>query len=246
MYTSNNEQLLKTARELFEKLEYKKAQIILSDIIESDDHNIDAFFLLANIFHINGEIGKAIKAFSKVLSLSPEHTDAAISLSVLYNDIGQYEEARKVFELANERVKGKTKGSGLLEDKHINKKFASKHFEIADLYLSYNRYDEALFEYNKVVSLDNDNLEAKIKIAKVYAKKGFIAKAIEELRVVKNEVPSYAPARIALGVIHFGNGNILEAQAEWEKVILKDPFNSEASMYLNLSKTATETNLRSL
>lgn len=243
MYASNNEQLLKTARECFEKLEYKKAQVVLNEIIESDDRNVDALFLLANIFHINGEIGKAIKAFNKVLNLNPEHTDAAISLSVLYNDIGQYEDAKKVFDKANERVKGKNKGSGLMEDKHINKKFASKHYEIADLYLSYNRYDEALFEFNKVVGLDPENLEARIKIAKVYAKKGFVAKAIEELRNLKNEEPSYAPARIALGVIHYGNGNVLEAQSEWEKVLIKDPFHPEASMYMNLSKTATETRI---
>jgi tetratricopeptide (TPR) repeat protein len=244
MYASNNEQLLKTARECFEKLEYKKSQIVLNEIIESDDRNVDALFLLANIFHINGEIGKAVKAFNKVLSLNPEHTDAAISLSVLYNDIGQYEDAKKVFDTANERVKGKNKGgSGLMEDKHINKKFASKHYEIADLYLSYNRYDEALFEFNKVVGLDPENLEARIKIAKVYAKKGFVAKAIEELRNLKNEEPNYAPARIALGVIHYGNGNVLEAQSEWEKVLMKDPFHAEASMYMNLSKTATETRI---
>jgi tetratricopeptide (TPR) repeat protein len=243
MYASNNEQLLKTARECFEKQEYKKSQMVLNEIIESDDRNVDALFLLANIFHINGEIGKAIKAFTKVLNLNPEHTDAAISLSVLYNDIGQYEDAKKVFDTANERVKGKNKGTGLMEDKHINKKFASKHYEIADLYLSYNRYDEALFEFNKVVGLDPENLEARIKIAKVYAKKGFIAKAIEELRNLKNEEPNYAPARIALGVIHYGNGNVLDAQAEWEKVLMKDPFHAEASMYMNLSKTATETRI---
>ena len=246
MYTSSNEQLLKSARECFEKLEYKKAQVILNEIIESEDNNVEALFLLANIFHINGEIGKAIKAFNKVLNINPEHTDAAISLSVLYNDIGQYEDAKKVFDTANERVKGKNKGSGLMEDKHINKKFASKHYELADLYLSYNRYDEALFEFNKVVGLDSENLEARIKIAKVYAKKGFTSKAIEELRNLKNEEPNYAPARIALGVIHYGNGNVLEAQSEWEKVLMKDPFHSEANMYLNLSRTATETNLKTL
>jgi tetratricopeptide (TPR) repeat protein len=243
MYTSNNEQLLKTARECFDRQDYKKAQIILSDIIEADDKNVDAFFLLANIFHINGEIGKAEKAFNKVLTINPEHTDAAISLSVLYNDIGQYDKARRVFETANERVRGNSKGTGLLEDKQINKKFSLKHFEIADLYLSYNRYDEALFEYNKVVALDPENLEARIKVAKVYAKKGFISKAIEELNKLKNEEPHYAPARIALGVIHYGNGNVIGAQTEWEKVLLKDPYNSEATMYLNLSRTATETSL---
>lgn len=243
MYSSNNDTLLKSARECFDKHEYKRAQLLLSEIIESDDKNVEALFILANIFHINGEIGKAIKAFTKVLNVNPEHTDAAISLSVLYNDIGQYDDAKKVFDTANERVKGSKKGAGLIEDRHINKKFASKHYELADNYLAYNRFDEALFEFNKVIALDPTNLEAKIKIAKVYAKKGFMAKAIEELKILKNEEPNYAPARIALGVIYYGNGNVLEAQAEWEKVLIKDPFNSEASMYMNLSKTATETRI---
>lgn len=238
--TSN---LMKIARECFEKQEYKKAQVALTEIVETDAKNIDALFMLANIFHIHGDIGKAIKAFKRVLSINPEHTDAAISLSVLYNDIGQYEEAKKVFETANERVKGKKSGTGQLEDKHINKKFSLKHFELAEMYMSYNRFDEALFEYNKVIALDNENLEAKIKVAKVYAKKGFISKAIEELRQLRNEEPNYSPAKIALGIIYYGNGNILEAQTEWEKVLLKDPFNADAKMYLNLSKTATETHV---
>lgn len=242
MYTSSNEELFKTARECFDKLEYKKSQMILNEIVESDGGHVEAIFLLANIFHINGEIGKAIKAFNRVLQLNPEHTDAAISLSVLYNDIGQYEDAKRVFELANDRVKGNVRGThGLLEDKHINRKFASKHYELADLYLSYNRYDEALFEFNKVTGLDPENLEAKIKIAKVYAKKGFISKAIEELKKLKNEEPNYAPAKIALGVIYYGNGDVLQAQSEWERVLLKEPHHPEASMYINLSRTATET-----
>ncbi len=245
MYNSMNDQILANAKECFQKGEYKKAQLLLNEIVESDDRNVDAIYYLANIFHINGEIGKAIKAFNKVLSLNPEHTDAAISLSVLYNDIGQYEEAKRIFDTANERVKGKNKSSsGLLEDKHINKKFSLKHYELADLYLTYQRYDEALFEFNKAVGLDSSNLEARVKIAKCYAKKGFINKAIDELKILKNEEPNYAPARVALGIIHYGNGDVLEAQTEWEKVLLKDPFNQEASMYLNLSKTATETTLR--
>lgn len=245
MFKSSNDHLYHSARDLYERGEYKKAQMLLNEIIESDDRHENAMYLLANIFHINGEIGKAIKAFQKVLEINPENTDSAISLSVLYNDIGQYEEARKVFENANERVRGKAKtNSVLIDDRHINKKFSSKHFELAELYMSYHRFDEALFEYNKSIALDQENLEARIKVAKCYAKKGFLQKAIDELRTLKNEQPHYAPARIALGVLHYGNGSVIEAQSEWEKVLLKDPTNAEAQMYLNLAKTATETVLR--
>lgn len=234
------------AQEFFDQQEFKKSLLLLNDIVETESDDKDllskVFFLMANIFHMKGDIGKAIKAFNKVLSLDPSHTDASISLSVLYNDIGRYEEAKRIFEMANQRVKS-GHDQDLLEDNHINKKFAAKHFELAEMYFTYNRFDEALFEYNKVRKLDPMNLEVRIKIAKTYAKKNFINKAFDELQSLKNEQPNFLPARIALGVLFYGCGKILEAQTEWEKVLTKDPRNEEALMYLNLSRTATETTL---
>jgi len=243
METFNSSDLLEKAKNCYNNGEYKKSAAIFNEIIEVDPKSESALFYLANIFHINGEIGKAIKAFNKVLTLDPTHTDAAISLSVLYNDIGHYEDAKKIFNQANERVKTRARGNEGIEDHHVNKKFSLKHLELADLYMTYNRFDEALFEYNKVVALDPESLETRIKIAKVYAKKGFISKAIDELKNLRLEHPNYSNARIALGVLQYGNGNILEAQMEWEKVMSIEPRNSEAAMYLNLSKTATETSL---
>lgn len=248
MGPSKERDVLESAKECFNKGEYKKARAILTELVETDhagrdqNINVETYFYLANIFHMQGEIGKAIKAFTKVLELDPAHTDASISLSVLYNDIGKYESARKIFEKADERVRNKPVAEGV-EDNHINKKFATRHFELAEMYMSYNRYDEALFEYNKAIALDQDNLEVRVKVAKVYAKKGFSTKALDELKKVKNEHPTYTPARVALGILHYGNGKILEAQSEWERVLVKEPSNTEAAMYLNLSRTANETRL---
>ena len=240
------EEQLKQAQRKFDEADYPKSLYILSNIVESEDAEksilTSSFFLMANIFHIKGEIGKAIKAFNKCLSLDPAHTDAAISLSVVYNDIGKYEEAKKVFEQANSRVKY-SKDTSHFEDDHINKKFGLKHFEIAEMYMTYNRLDEALFEFNKVVGLDPENLEARVRIAKVYAKKNFVSKALDELKRLKSERPEYIPARIALGVLYYGCGKVLEARSEWERVLVKDSRNEEALMYLNLSQTATETSL---
>lgn len=237
---------LKQAQQYFDNSDYPKALFILGNIVEIDDiekENLSkAFFLMANIFHIQGQVGKAIKAFNKCLSLDPSHTDAAISLSVVYNDIGKYEEAKKVFDQANNRIKH-GKDTNHFEDDHINKKFALKHFEIAEMYMTYNRLDEALFEFNKAVGLDSENLEARIRIAKVYAKKNFVNKALDELRSLKNDRPDYTPARVALGVLYYGCGKVLEARSEWERILVKDPRNEEALMYLNLSQTATETTL---
>jgi tetratricopeptide (TPR) repeat protein len=234
--------LMSKAKDYLSRNDLSNSLLVLNEIIAVNPSNSEAFFHLGNLFHMNGEIGKAIKSFNRVLELDPCHTDASISLSVLYNDIGRYEEGRKVFEKASERVKKKDNVIKL-EDGHINRKFALKHYELADLYMTYERFDEALFEYNKAVGLNPDNFEIRIKIAKLYAKKGFMNKAFEELNKIKAENPHFAPNRIALGILHYGSGNIIEAQAEWERVLTFEPLNEEASMYLNLSKTATETTI---
>lgn len=232
--------LLSDGRELFNKNNLKKAYILFDEVININPKSSEAFFYLGNIFHIQGQLGKAVKAFNKVLELDPNHTDASISLSVILNDIGRYEDAKKIFEKASEKVKNEKVG---LQDSHINKKFAAKHYEIAEMYFSYNRYEEALSEYSKACGLDPDNLDGRVKIAKVYSKKGYTSKAFEELRKLKSEHPSYTPARVALGLMHFGKGDTLEAQTEWQVALSKDPKNEEILMYLNISKNATETNL---
>lgn len=242
LHSLEHEQLLNKAQSAYSNKEYSKSLGFLNEVLESDAKNVQALFLIANIFHIKGEISKAIKAFKRVLEVDENHTDASISLSVLYNDIGYYDEAKKIFQTASQRVKINSDDDSL-DDNHINKKFSLKHYEMAELYFTYNRYDEALFEYNKSIKLDPANLEARIKIAKVYAKKGFVNKSLDELVRLKNEEPSYLPGRIALGVLYYGKGDVLRAQTEWEKVISLDPVNSEAGMYMNLAKTATETNL---
>jgi tetratricopeptide (TPR) repeat protein len=234
-----NTELFKKAKDAFQRNDFKTASLLLNEVIENNPKYSEAYFFLANIFHLKGELGKAIKAFQKVLELDPNHTDAAISLSVIYNDIGKYEEAKVIFEKANGQIKN-SQQQGLI-DPHLNKKFSIKHYELAEMYLSYGRADEALFEYNKAVNLDPDNLEVRIKVAKAYTKKGFISKAFEELKKLKTEHPGYMPARIALGLLYYGNGNIIEAQAEWQSVLTRDPAHKEAGMYMGLSRTATET-----
>lgn len=233
--------LLKKAKEAFQKNDLKTASLFLNEIIEQNPNATEAFFYLANVFHVRGELGKAIKAFSRVLELDPHHTDAAISLSVIYNDIGKYEEAKAIFEKANNQVKN-TQQQGV-SDPHLNKKFSLKHYELAEMYASYGRIDEALFEYNKAATLDPDNLEIRIKVAKAYTKKGFTSKAFEELKRLKNEQPGYMPARIAMGLLYYGNGNIIEAQSEWQNVLSREPNHPEAMMYINLSRSATETTI---
>jgi tetratricopeptide (TPR) repeat protein len=111
------------------------------------------------------------------------------------------------------------------------------------MYYSYQRFDEALFEYKKSMSLDPENLEIRVKMAKCYRKKGFVSKAIEELRTLKVEYPNFVSARVYLGLLLYEQGKIIDAQNEWQMALNKDPLNSEARLYLNYSNNAKEINV---
>ena len=222
MKSIKEEQLLKQGIELFNKNALGRALVAFEELSQINPKSAEAYFYIGNIFHIQGKLGKAVRAFNKVLDIDSSHTDASISLSVILNDIGRYEDAKKIFDKANKKVKNEKKG---LEDPHINKKFSQKHFEIAEMYFSYNRYEEALSEYNKAYGLDPDNLDVRIKIARVYAKKGYVSKAFDELRKLKSERPGHVPTKIALGLLHYSKGNTIEAQTEWQSAIAIEPKN---------------------
>lgn len=208
-----------------------------SEISDNDKKN--ALHMLGTAYYMQGKLGKSIEQFKKLLSIDPKHTDAAISLSVIYNDIGKYDDAKKIYQVANQSLQLKRRGS----DEMLDRKFALKHIELGDLYFKFHRYDDALDDYSRASKLAPLDLSIRIKLAKVYAKKGFTTRAIQELQQLCSEHPAYIPARIHLGLMYFSQGNVIDAQMEWEKAKNQDPKNPELQTYLNMASRATETSI---
>ena len=61
---------------------------------------------------------------------------------------------------------------------------------------------------------------------------------MQELQQLKREHPHFSPARIQLGLLHYSQGNLLDAELEWESVFQLEPKNREAQDYLQMSKKA--------
>jgi tetratricopeptide (TPR) repeat protein len=212
--------------------EFSQAETLIKQKLNAEPTSADAHYLLGVLHYFQGNIPQTVDNLKRALSLDPRHTDAAICLSVLFNDIGKYDEAKKVFESANQSVAHR-KGS---TDQGIDKKFAVKHLELADLYFRYRRYDEAIEEYGKAALLDPTHLEIRIRRAKAYAKKGFVTRAIQELQQLKAENAKFTPARLQLGLLHYSQGNALDAELEWEAVLSEQPEHPEALTYLQMSR----------
>jgi tetratricopeptide (TPR) repeat protein len=219
-------------QELLSRRDFAHVEPLILSKIKREPENADAHYLLGVMRYFQGQLGPTVESLRKALALDVHHTDAAICLSVLYNDVGKYDDARKVFEQANQSVAHRRQNTTL----GIDKKFAVKHMELADLYFRYRRYDEAIEEYGKAVSLDPETYEIRIRRAKAYAKKGFLTRAMQELQQLKAEAPSFLPSRIQLGLLHYSQGNVLDAELEWEAVSESDPTNREALAYLEMAR----------
>ncbi len=223
---------------LLAKREFIQADILIQEQIQANPNDPNSYYWLGVLYYFQGKIGPAIENLKKVLSIHPRHTDAAVCLSVLLNDIGKYEDAKQVFEQANQSVLYHHDH----ENKEIDRKFSMKHLELADLYFRYRRYDEAIEEYEKAAQLDPDVLDISIRRSKAYAKKGFLTRAIQELQQLKQENPEYIPARIQLGLLHYSQGNVLDAELEWETVLTLVTDQREALAYLQMVKKASNEN----
>ena len=65
---------------------------------------------------------------------------------------------------------------------------------------------------------------------------------MQELEQLKNETPAYTPARIQLGLLHYSQGNQLDAELEWESVLNIDASHREARAYLEMSREPSRRN----
>ncbi len=219
----------------------EEAGRLLDRKAETSPDDSETHYLRGVWHYFKGDIRPTVESLERALTLNPKNTDAAICLSVLFNDLGRYDDARRVFETANrsiaERQPGAAGTSGF--DDSVDRKFAVKHLELADLYFRYRRFGEAVDEYSKAIALDPSNLDIRIKLAKAFARRGFFSRALQELQQLKREHPRFGPARVQLGLLHFQQGNVLDAEVEWEDLLTFEPENREAKACLEMSTQAS-------
>jgi len=219
-------------QDLIRKRDFTLADEMIGKKIEEAPGGADGYYLKGVSSYFQNKIVTSIENLRLALNYDPKHTDSAICLSVLLNDIGKYDEAKRVFDQANQSVAHRRTGDA----SGIDRKFSVKHLELADLYFRYRRYDEAIEEYGKALLLDPGVLDIRIRRAKAYAKKGFLTRAVQELQHLIREHTDFLPARIQLGLLHYSQGNVLDAELEWEAVLEQEHSHREALAYLEMAK----------
>lgn len=240
---SFSQQLIDEARSSFIEGDYATAEPLLNQPTLLNSKNPEVLQMLATIYYDQGKFNKAIATFKKALEVEPSYTDAAIGLSIILNDIGRYDEAKKVFEKAKYELDEKKQTSVQVSGASINEKLASKHAELADLYLQYNRYNESAEQYIKAISLATKKIDLTLRLTECYVQAGQKDQALKELKTLLQTDPRLIAPRLKLGLILYNSHHIAEAVEQWESILRYDTKNQDAIRYLKMAQAAGVTTL---
>jgi tetratricopeptide (TPR) repeat protein len=230
-------ELLETTREQFREGNYRIAESLLQQLVLVDGKNPEVFHMMATVYYDQGKFNKAIKTFRRALEIDPTYTDASVGLSIILNDLGRYDEGKKVFVDA-QQVLARKSNEG---DPYVQEKLASKHDELGEIYFQYKRFDEALEQYFKALSLSTRKADLKMKVVECWLRKDDHARALRELKSLVQDYPQFLPARIKLGLLYYQARNVVEAVEQWETVLLRDPEHPLALKYLQMAQSAGST-----
>ena len=232
-------EMFEAADQYFRDNDYAAAEPVLNQLVLKSFKRPEVFHMLGTIYYDQGKFKKAIRAFERALEIDPSFTDSSVGLSIILNDLGRYDEGRRVFDEAKLMLAQKSKSG----DAQMDERFATKHEELGDLYYRYERFEEALREFQTASRLTTRTSEMQLHIADCHFEMGDANQAIRELKAILKDNAHYIPALLRLGKAFYDMKQIPEAVEQWERVIAIEPNNTTARDYLRLVQTVQVTSL---
>lgn len=221
---------IQLGKELLKAKEHQKAEKIFLEILKkhqlADVHNA-----LGLSYAESGNFNAAEFCFQKALQINPNYMEAALNLSVLYNNLGLGKKSKDIYAKLK---KYGASGRGAM-DPLLMSKIANLFGEIGDLFHSVGEYREAIQAYDSAIDLCPGFLDIQTKRAIALRESGDKKKALKIFESLRSKAQKYAPLWVALGVTYYAQGRSLDAKKAWEKALKIEPNNTTAKTYLKLN-----------
>jgi tetratricopeptide (TPR) repeat protein len=228
----HDRQLLLLGREHFQRGEYDKAEYLLRQVIAKFERYADVHHMLGVIAHSSGEFAKAEGYFERAVQLNPNYTEAQLSLMVTYNELGKYDEARRLYG----QVKDRTQRGPV--DPFVKGRISNMHAEVAQAYIDAGLPSQAVSELSKAIQLSPDFADLRVKLGLLYRDIGELGLAREQLEAARDKNANFVQGRLALGTLLLGAGEHEAARREFEHVLTVEPNHKSAAMYLRLIQSS--------
>jgi tetratricopeptide (TPR) repeat protein len=217
----------------FDERNYDIALQYLEKVAAEKSQFADVYNMLGLIYYYGSRFEDAIKAFRKAIEINPAYTEASLNLSVVYNELGQFERSSEVYAMARE---GRKDAESYL-DPYVKGKLANMHSGLGAIYKDLGFYNEAADEFKKALKLRPGFVDIKTSLGVVYRDMKDYENALRELEETVSQNPEYAHSRVQLGLTYYTMGQQEKARSEWLKVLRANPEDKVAQMYMNLLLT---------
>jgi tetratricopeptide (TPR) repeat protein len=223
--------LLQRGREDFRAGKYDKAEKALTPLARDRIPFADVYSMLGSICYQKGRLLDALALFDEALRLNPGYTEAALNLALTYNDLGKYEESKRVYQ---RMIASRKDGGGDNVDPFVKGKIANMHADVALAYEQAGLHEEAAQEYRRALGLCPQYVDLRTRLGSALRAAGNLAAAEREFAKAKKEHPNLVGPRLQLGMTFYAAGRRSDAAREWREVLAMEPANKFAKLYLRL------------
>ncbi len=173
-----NIQILLARAESFINLsKFEEAASLLADVIKKEQNNASAYYLYARAnLGIPGKKDLAIDALNNAIRLRPTEIKYRVELARLLKEAGRFSEAER-----------------LLSDEPGLKKNKEALMMLASIQESQNKLSDAISTYREVIGLESNNIDLRLKVAKLSLERN-------EFRTVEEVLSEVNTDEIAEGV----------------------------------------------
>ncbi len=233
-----------------EAIENLKRQVEkFEDILKVKPEDLEIQLKLAKTWMTLERYGDAMKPLKAILNLDPQHPSALFNIAECYIHIGRDEEAVESLTEARKLNPESQAIVRLLAQAHtnlcitygkmkrfedsvaefrkaieLNPRFGPAHLAMGLTRFQQGRYDEAIKMFLKTIEVDRNLLvDAHHHLARTYAKKGHIKKALKHFDEAIKVDPRAALVHQDLGEFHFKLGNFDQAVTSLENALSMSP-----------------------
>lgn len=211
---------------LFRIHDYEQAERVLRSLFRehpgiAKEQNLDV--LLAISLYKQNKLDATLQTLKTAVQDNTSSMELNLSLAVCLCDLGQYEEASKIFATAKNLGFSMYKTS--LE--------AEFHRRSAELLRFLGHPGNSLVEWAQSTVVDSASLNTELQIANTYLENKKYSEAVEYLKKLVKKYPSSITTRTLLGIAYFSKSESSEARQVWKDALELNPKAREPKILLD-------------
>ena len=191
--------------------ETEQAIKIIDELLENDNEDIELLYLKANCLNDLGELDEALTFYNSVVSKKSDFYLAYGARGIVYQKLGQNDKAKRDLDYSIKYEKNAI----LLSQRAL-------------FYIENQEFKLALSDLNKALRIDKNLKEARLNRAFIYRVLGEESKALSEIERIDGELQLDSESNHQKGIIYYKNNDLINALANYNLAIEKDPNNIES------------------